>query len=352
MQSEDNRARAEAWYDANISLTREKPSLDFDEESQRMREKLAAFENQFVRENGERFLSNMNAAKLLVTTPFESYSSWLFRHYLTHVKQMNSPNELLGGLVSKILKALFSKESEPVDLEDVDTDRIKAKEFYEIAKSLKAGGDYKLLVDFIRSNAIESLMEKPELIEWTSKLFEATLCSIWTSYEVLASDLWESLVNHSIEAARNASNFESNATGAESKKIDLNILFRQDLNLNGKMGGLLKDKFDFTGESGIRAAYQACFRPKAKRQNKEEMSGCRNKILYATEQKRHLILHCGGVIDRTFVDKMQKVGINNYQAGDRLNLSVIDLEEPMEEVFREGCKLLELTEKWVNNQPS
>ncbi len=358
MTSSENRIRAEEWYDRNI-FQREQPSLEYEEEIGKAREKFKAYQNLFVREHGETFLSNIDSAKLLLTTPFETYIGSVFKLYFTHIKQMQSPNEFFGGMAFRLFQAFTKKseEEETIDLADLDPERRKAKEFWNLIKELKSGGgDPKALLELIRTNVVDTLAEKPELIEWSNKLFEATLCSIWTSYEVLGSDLWESLVNNSTEAAQNAANFEPKsdkddpkAIKFESKKIDLNTFFQHGLNLNGKMGTLLKDKFDFTGESGIRTAYDACFIPKADRQNKAERDVKRNIVLYATEQKRHVIMHNGGVFDKQFVDHMRIIG-SEHRIGDKLNLCMPDLEESMEGVFKEGCKLLDRSETWLNNQ--
>jgi hypothetical protein len=64
------------------------------------------------------------------------------------------------------------------------------------------------------------------------------------------------------------------------------------------------------------------------------------------EQTRHLILHSGGVIDKSYKSKL-KISAN---LGERLTITIPELEKGMIEVFKEGCALLERTETWLENQ--
>jgi hypothetical protein len=160
--------------------------------------------------------------------------------------QMNSPSEQVGNLVLQILRALKTQAAElpPVELAPA---RQKAKDVYDSVKTK----DMDRLHSTVRSTILEALQNQPQLMDWGDKLIELTLCSAWSAFEVLASDLWEDMVNSSIDAAKNVCAFNDAEFDKESKKIDINQLFAFDLDLRSKMGTLLKDRFHFSNEGAF-----------------------------------------------------------------------------------------------------
>jgi len=205
----------------------------------------------------------------------------------------------------------------------------------ELLRSIKNEDDSQL-EKTIESIVKAILKERPEIISWYDGLFELALCSCWTSYEILCGDLWEDFVNSSIHAARNVCKVESSSK--ESKKFDLSDLFDYDLDLSDKMGSYLKERFKFTGTAQIDSAFRIAFGEKP-----IKYINIHEKTLFQVEQKRHLYMHKGGLVDKEFKRKTT----SSLPIGHKLRLTAHELSDDMGAIFQEGMCLLERTDSWL-----
>ena len=136
-------------------------------------------------------------------------------------------------------------------------------------------------------------------------LLYSGLAWIWSTFEVLCSDLWETSVNESPDVlARKAISGLSHLDkldetgGLTAKHIRLEYLAKHGYDLRHCMGTLLKSKFDFTSLHGIRQAYRSTF-PKSQTISR----ALDNNELFLLEMKRHLIVHRAGLVDENFINK-------------------------------------------------
>lgn len=125
---------------------------------------------------------------------------------------------------------------------------------------------------------------------------------IWTAFECLAGDLWESAINHTTKLAHRTLNSlpteYPEQPGISRRQIDVGLAARHGFDLRRCLGTVLKPKFDFTKFGGITAAYTQTFGTCG-----DLEKYCKLKEL---EQVRHLIVHRGGVADEKFL-KLTKV---------------------------------------------
>ena len=158
------------------------------------------------------------------------------------------------------------------------------------------------------------------------------MCSCWTAYETLSAELWEHSVNSIGEIAQLVCKHKSDtdSDGIQGKNISLQKLFEYNLDLRGCMGTLLKGKFDFTSEQGIREAFSICSGDKNNRQDSE---------LHYIEQCRHLIQHRAGIID----DKFRRNPHTSMQVNSKLIFNGAQLGEMINNLIAAGCNKIEQT---------
>jgi len=337
--------RAEIWLDKNLPIKLFDPNdVEYDAELKAMREKIASFENSFVQKHAEMFLTNIESARNLALTPFVVSIRNAVKRYALDYLHSYSPSVFIGEFVLRLLSKLSTdqEKSKPnTGTTEKERQLSKAKILFDGVKEK----DDAAITQILRSEILETLQSAPEIMDWCEKLFELTLCSTWTAYEVLGGDLWEDTVNNSFKAASNVINYDPQTNPVDSTKFDLHLLFKHGLNLEDKMGTVLKHKFKFTSVEQIDFAFTACF--ETRRTSKKQRTA-ENKNLFGVEQARHLILHKGGVVDERYQRKVSP----DLVIGHRLVLSIPELNEAMEEVFNSGCDLILKTEHWLNNQRS
>jgi hypothetical protein len=169
------------------------------------------------------------------------------------------------------------------------------------------------------------------------------LLSSWTSFECVACDSWEAAVNvrplvlgH--PAFVNLPQDTEGITGLETKSVSVGLLARYGFDIRGKLGTLLKQRFDFTGVSGIRKAYTAAFGDKLPL---DSILG--NENLSRLEAVRHAIVHRAGIADELYLKRTN----STIALG-----TPIEVDDEMEEAFLNasfdaGCSLLEHIDKYL-----
>ncbi len=338
-KSELDTAYIEEWIRKNFGSRKEGSGKDFEEEVAEARAKIEVFQNELVKKHANVFLTNMVSNINIVAVPVELAMAPYLQAMEQYLHKRNSASERINEAITTSLLKLFapnvhSNTKPPVSEE-------KAARLYESFKS----EDPEKIKQVGKELLLELLRSKPHLIEWYEKLYELTLCSSWTSYEVLSSDLWIDLVNTSLTAAKNVCKVSEDQT-VESKEFNLMQFFRYDLNLRNKMGTLLEREFKFTNTKGINAAFDACFVGKGKKPEKEDRQennkGSYEALTYI-EQMRHLIMHNAGFVDEEFLKKTKA----DYKVGDRISLTGYELEKSMDAIFRKGFDLLEKTDRWL-----
>ncbi len=126
----------------------------------------------------------------------------------------------------------------------------------------------------------------------------------WSAYECLAADLWVTVLNV------HHSKFLPNIKAA--KKIDWNKLGDCGHDPNTEMGRCLKNDFykqlGLNGLGRIGPTYAATFGATWVPLNGKPYY----KGLFALERFRNLIVHSAGIVDKPFLDQIQKDGITIF----------------------------------------
>jgi hypothetical protein len=242
-----------------------------------------------------------------------------------------------------------------IKIEHFDTDDLfrqiekKLEKKEELEKELKEGYIHHLLETADRRLS-QLTTKEPKIGEALRLIRHMTLLLSWTSFECVACDSWEAAVNvrplmlgH--PAFANLPEDSEDIAGLETKSVSIGLLAKHGFDIRGKLGTLLKSKFDFTGVSGIRKAYAAAFGnklPLNKVLGDENLSGL--------EAVRHAIVHRAGIADELYLKRTH----STVALGTR-----IEVDDKMKEAFvsasvNAGCSLLEHIDKYLmtNTEPA
>jgi hypothetical protein len=328
----ETQSGASNWYQQFLAYEED---IDYETKISELETRIAGYKHECVRKNAQTFLFNVKATADLIRVPAQCWVHLGAELFRAHVEHINSPKVALGSMVLSIFSKLSTK-----DKQEGKSDEIPEPTPWELLYKSWESKDGEAISASIKSLIISGLEQHPEMMDWLEQLFQLSLCSGWTAFEVLCEDLWEDLVNESKEAARNVC--QGDVVKDDSKKLDLTLLFKYDFNLSNRMGTVLKGRYHFSSEKGIMTAFEDCltYKPGKKRQTN------RNELLYGVEQKRHLIQHSGGIIDEEYRKNMH----SDLKVGDKLRLSAKDLDDALSEITNAGFALLDRTESWLENQ--
>jgi hypothetical protein len=187
--------------------------------------------------------------------------------------------------------------------------------------------------------------------------------TIWanTVAESTATDLWLDVVNARPRSlAANVINNPSTKQGKQDAVISLKELIEGDLNLNNRLGTILRDRerVKFQSFASIKAAYSDAFRivedKKARPSNELiELFAEFENDLRELEATRNLIAHRGGRIDNKYISEMEAIGgsLKNVHEGAVLALNGDDVLRYANAVKHFTCKLLSFVDRWLVSHP-
>ncbi|MBA4075394.1 MAG: hypothetical protein C0508_10150, partial [Cyanobacteria bacterium PR.023] len=320
------------WYQQFLAY---EETIDYETGIKELETRISAYKHELVKRNAQTFLMNLKTTARLLRVPVESWVILGFELFKKQIELTNSPKVAIGSIVI----SLFSKKTAGEEHTEKSAAKHNAKLWEELYQSWESKDNDKISKNII-SLIICGLDQHPEIMDWLEHLIQLSLCSGWTAYEVLSEDLWEELVNESVEAAKNVCRGDSFQN--QSKKLDLNLLFNYDFNLANQMGTVLKERYHFSSEKGIKTAFEDCltYKPGQKKQI------VRNDALYEIEQKRHLIQHSGGIVDEGYRENTKSALI----VGEKLSITAKDLDDALTEITNAGFALLDRTDNWLENQ--
>lgn len=173
-------------------------------------------------------------------------------------------------------------------------------------------------------------------------LFYASISSAWGAFESAARDSWIAAVNArpTLLAQGTLAKVQEAISDdrLSNKHIPVGLLARHSYDLRHVMGELLAPKFDFTGISGIRAAYSASFRGEA-----AIAKALANPTLGQLEATRHLIVHRAGWVDEEFQRRAKIEGA----LGTRLPMDGKRVSALSNAAVEAGSDLLIAIDSWL-----
>ncbi len=215
-------------------------------------------------------------------------------------------------------------------------------------------------------NGVENLAHltaaDPMLHVGMEAILSAILMQAWTTFAVLASDLWERAVNVFPQklatlrglAGRIENRCVRNPTGARvtREKADGKIASLEGLlaasdgtyDLHERMGTLLKARYAFPALHGIWEAYSEAFHEKTLSID-EVLSRDGLPVLSLV---RDLIWHRGGVADRVYVETARELkGAPKLALGARLEVTAELVATHADPAIQAAVDLLQAVDEWV-----
>jgi hypothetical protein len=165
---------------------------------------------------------------------------------------------------------------------------------------------------------------------------------IWTAFEVMASDLWETALNihpHGLAGLQGGD-------GDSKKQISLVILQKHDYDLRDKMGTVLKEKLGPRGLQDIRRGYRLAF----SKNGKTIEDALASQSLDQLSAVRNVLVHQGGKADQDFCDRVAQVEFKHYagiQPGAPVGLNGEIILEVIDPAIRTSVELIRTVDGWL-----
>jgi hypothetical protein len=161
------------------------------------------------------------------------------------------------------------------------------------------------------------------------ELLQQGLALLWSAFEVLSRDAFETLLNESPSKIRTLINHPDTRKRFEAERLPLGTLLQHDFDLSARLGTVLVDQQDFSSLPTIKAVYAVLF-PYA-----GLIRTLAHRDLWTLYQRRHLIVHRRGVVDQAYIDATGEA----HAVGNHLVVSPEDFEAGLGVVISSGTDL-------------
>lgn len=250
-------------------------------------------------------------------------------------------------------------------------DELKKELVYDRVLEMLGG---KLTIDEERQaswSMIQSFMasESDIRIAFETILF-SVLTGTWTAFESMAVDLWVAALNahpgglselrgrrarkkaaaKARQAGEGTEILQASTETAEGAKIDVSLLRRHHYDLSGRMGTILKRRFEFSRLRGVRDAYTAAFDVDFEAVD----ASLSNRDLDALEAVRNVLVHRGGLVDDMFADRVKRIpGLSDFKEGDPLQVDGALVSSMVNSVVGSCIALIKAVDEWLvtNSEP-
>jgi len=223
------------------------------------------------------------------------------------------------------------------DSDDVSVAGQAAKAAFDDYIAKESGG---IIADHV-IDLLAGLLDKPGSLAAARELVRQGVVLIWSAFEVLARDMFVDLLNNDPRLVERLQAHVPSRKRFTVEKIDWQTLSGFNFDLSASLGTLLSQRADLDDIQTIRDAYDALF-PLATTL-RERMGDDRLWIVF---QKRNLIVHRRGIIDRQYIEKTGAT----LPIGSPLWVSPSEIDEYLEAVVFAGTELL--TEAAMSTNPS
>lgn len=181
----------------------------------------------------------------------------------------------------------------------------------KLAAELADENGQKAIYGQIRSELLQGL-DDAEAALAAQELLNQGAVGAWTAFEVFAKSVAKSVVNS--QPTKGLALIKSDSTKAYfggKGAIPAEILEEHQFDLTNSMGDAIFRSTKLESLSVIRAVFEILF------PNSSEIShALKNKQLWMLNQRRHLIVHKRGIIDRHYLENTE----DNFSPGERLRI--------------------------------
>jgi hypothetical protein len=292
-----------------------------------LRDLTKSLKSEALRSLAEAFLENTESTSGIMALPL-----W-FAHQTAERSEFN---EFL--VVRLVERLMLSRWQEPGEIKPLRSDEV-AQEW-----SNKRDPNSEELKTRVRRELRNSLAG-PGPQNAFRNLVLSTVSGLWTSFEVLTTDLWVTAVNAypHVYAGRCLARAErsQDSEDFDGKQVSVRLLSKYGFDLRQKLGEILRPKFDFTCLSGQSRAFTAAF---GRADELESIFADAN--LNELEATRHVIVHRAAVADEEFI---RRTGSHN-PVGVKIQIEPGRAISLLNIVLLAGCKLLKFVDERLESQ--
>jgi hypothetical protein len=162
------------------------------------------------------------------------------------------------------------------------------------------------------------------------ELLQQGLVLVWSAFEVLCRDVFETLLNGDPEKVRVLTRDPTTRRRFEAERLPLGTLIQHGFNLSARLGTVLVGQQDFSDLPTIKAVYGALYPGSS-----ELSEALASRDLWTLYQRRHLVVHRGGVVDKAYLNASGET----YTIGTRLIVTPLDFERAVSVVVSAGTAL-------------
>lgn len=163
-------------------------------------------------------------------------------------------------------------------------------------------------------------------------LLSQSLVATWTAFEVLARDVVATVVNRDHTLARRFLDDEDAKRLLDLKSLRFDVLAEHDFNLAEHMGDLLLLRHPLTSLEALKVVLKTLFG-----RTSALADALDRRDLWVLSQRRHLIVHRGGVVDAAY----SKLLGDGSLVGTRLRVGARELTDALMRVQDVGHVLLQ-----------
>lgn len=213
------------------------------------------------------------------------------------------------------------------DTQQEVTDRANAKtNFHEYLK--REGGQQ--IADEVIGRLLH-LKSEPESLLAARELTRQGVVLTWSTVEVLARDAFVYLLNRRPQMVEQLLADPFNKKRFSKDRIDWQTLTEYGFDLSKSLGTYLASKADLSSLPAMRSAYSALF-PSAT-QLRQSLT---DERLWQLNQKRHLIVHRRGIVDKAFIEATG----TTLSVGETLWVSPSEVEGAVEAALALGTQIM------------
>jgi len=178
----------------------------------------------------------------------------------------------------------------------------------------------------------ESGRETNDFLLSSKELINQATLTTWSTLEVLMRDIFVHSINDYPFLTKAL--FEDNNLKSKFgiKSVPTEKLIEFDFNLNGKMGTILIDNFDFSNLDLMKAIIGCVFESKALNTKLKEDD------IWKLYNRRNLIIHKGGIVDKKY---LKSTG-DTYEIGHKLYVKPAELKNYIKNVLEIGLAVSRL----------
>jgi len=177
---------------------------------------------------------------------------------------------------------------------------------------------------------LEPFTHQEEITSAASSLLYQGAILLWSAFEALSKDLFIVHINKNPHKIKDL--IENNSTNKRLSfnKITPETLIEYDFDLTNKMGELVAENQDFSDLETIKQTYDVMFP-----ESHSNRTILKEKDTWILSQKRHLIVHRRGIIDKKYLDKTGEP----LNTGEKLVITPKELISYFELIFDCGMSL-------------